>query len=93
MWCRVFLLLAVGAGVLGAQETKPQEPPPKKGELQKERPKPATGSKEEVPPEEDVELAPEEYSFNPLQAEKDVQVGNFYFKQGKYRSAVSLMYG
>jgi len=28
-----------------------------------------------------------EYSFNPLQAEKELQIGNFYFKTGKYRSA------
>ncbi|MCS7315487.1 MAG: tetratricopeptide repeat protein [Bryobacteraceae bacterium] len=39
------------------------------------------------PPEEDEALAAREYSFNPLQAEKELRVGNFYFKKGSYRAA------
>lgn len=39
------------------------------------------------PPEEDETLAVKEYSFNPLQAEKELRVGNFYFKKGSYRAA------
>ncbi|MGB9605763.1 MAG: tetratricopeptide repeat protein [Bryobacteraceae bacterium] len=39
------------------------------------------------PPEEDEALAIKEYSFNPLQAEKELRVGNFYFKKGSYRAA------
>ncbi len=39
------------------------------------------------PPEEDESLAQKEYSFNPLQAEKEVQIGNYYFKKGAYRAA------
>src|SRR6266542_2570461 len=64
-----------------------QQPPP--GELQRERSKvkPPAGAKEEVPPEEDKAAAPREYSFNPLQAEKDIQTGNFYFKKGSFRAA------
>ena len=30
---------------------------------------------------------PKEYSFNPLQAEHEVKIGNFYFHKGKYRAA------
>jgi len=44
-------------------------------------------SKEQTPPEVDTAVAPTEYSFNPLQAEKDLKVGNYYWKQGKYRAA------
>ena len=44
---------------------------------------------EQVPPEEDESLKPKEYPFNPLEAENDVKVGNFYFKQGKYKAAVN----
>jgi tetratricopeptide (TPR) repeat protein len=65
-------------------------PPPAKTqpELQKRTPpKPPAGAKEEIPPEEDKSLSVQEYSFNPLQAQKDLNVGNFYFKQHKYRSA------
>ena len=40
------------------------------------------------PPEEDLSPAEQvEYAFNPLQAEKEVRVGNFYYKKGSYRAA------
>lgn len=39
------------------------------------------------PPEEDEALAVKEYSFNPIQAQKELQVGNFYFRKGSYRAA------
>ncbi len=45
--------------------------------------------KEQQPPEEDESVAPKEYSFNPLEAEHDVQIGNYYFKKGNYKGARS----
>jgi tetratricopeptide (TPR) repeat protein len=74
----------------GAQDKPPAQDPPQR-ELQK-RPQPSggvppAGAKEQIPPEEDKSIAPIEYSFNPLQAEKDLKVGNYYWKQGKYRAA------
>ena len=40
------------------------------------------------PPEEDVNpQAVKEYTFNPLQAAKEIRVGNYYFKKGSYRAA------
>jgi tetratricopeptide (TPR) repeat protein len=39
------------------------------------------------PPEEDEDLKPKEYSFNPLQATKELKVGDFYFKKGSYKAA------
>jgi tetratricopeptide (TPR) repeat protein len=40
------------------------------------------------PPEEDVNPATvKEYTFNPLQAVKELKVGNYYFKKGSYRAA------
>ena len=58
-------------------------------DLKKERPQAPVSNKEEIPKEEDESLATttEEYSFNPLQAEKDVRVGNYYFRKGSYRAA------
>ena len=44
---------------------------------------------EQEPPEEDESLKPKEYSFNPLEAEKDVKVGNYYFKKGNYKAAMN----
>jgi tetratricopeptide (TPR) repeat protein len=49
--------------------------------LAAQEPKPAD------PPEEDESLIQKEYSFNPIQAQKEVQVGGYYFKKGSYRAA------
>jgi len=56
-----------------AQQKPPEQKPPEQ--------------QEEAPPEEDVAEKPKEYSFNPLQAQKEVRVGNYYFKKGSYRAA------
>jgi len=40
-----------------------------------------------IPPEEDEHLAVKEYSFNPLQAQKEVETGNYYFKKGSFKAA------
>ncbi|MEK7404310.1 MAG: tetratricopeptide repeat protein [Acidobacteriota bacterium] len=47
----------------------------------------AAQQKPQEPPEEDESLAVKEYSFNPLQAEKEIKIGNFYFKKGSYKAA------
>jgi tetratricopeptide (TPR) repeat protein len=39
------------------------------------------------PPEEDQAVAPKEYAFNPVQAQKELQIGNYYFKKGSYSAA------
>ena len=43
---------------------------------QKKESKPAP-QQEQAPPEEDESLVPKEYSFNPLQAAKELRVGNY----------------
>jgi tetratricopeptide (TPR) repeat protein len=48
---------------------------------------PIKKQEEQAPPEEDAALAPKQYAFNPLQAEKEMKAGDFYFKKGKYRAA------
>ena len=49
-------------------------------------------SKEAEPPEEDETLlkqkAKKEYSFNPIQANKEIGVGNYYMRKGAYKSAM-----
>lgn len=42
---------------------------------------------EPEPPEEDESLQPKEYTFNPLQAESEFKIGNFYYKKGSWRAA------
>ena len=56
-------------------------------DLKKTRPPAQTSTQEEVPKEEDTALGEKDYAFNPLQAEKEIRVGDFYFKKGKYRAA------
>src|SRR6185436_16400467 len=67
------LCLGAQQDVLQTRDANTKQQPPK--------------SKEATPPEVDVAVAPTEYSFNPLQAEKDLKVGNYYWKQGKFRAA------
>jgi tetratricopeptide (TPR) repeat protein len=40
-----------------------------------------------LPPEEDKSIATPVYGFNPLQAQKEIRTGNYYFKKGSYRAA------
>lgn len=56
----------------------------------KERSKKApANTKTEVaePPEEDASYKPKVYAFNPLRAQQELSVGNFYFKKGDYNAA------
>jgi tetratricopeptide (TPR) repeat protein len=69
------------SGILLAQD----EPQLKK---RSDQPKPQQ-QQEQEPPEEDESLAPKTYSFNPLEAEKDLKVGLYYFKKGNYKASTS----
>jgi tetratricopeptide (TPR) repeat protein len=51
------------------------------------RPQEPGVAQEAEPPEEDESAAPREYAFNPLQALKEIRVGNYYFKKGSFRAA------
>ena len=41
------------------------------------------------PPEEDPGQTPRVYTFNPLQAKKEIDAGDFYRKKGNYRAAMN----
>ena len=41
----------------------------------------------EDPPEEDESLVQKEYAFNPLQAAKELKIGDFYFKKRSWKAA------
>jgi tetratricopeptide (TPR) repeat protein len=43
----------------------------------------------EEPPEEDESSKPKEYTLNPLQAEKEVRIGNYYAKKGSMKAAAA----
>jgi len=48
---------------------------------------PQAVDKDGLPPEEDASIAVPVYGFNPLQAQKEIRTGNYYFKKGAYRAA------
>jgi len=48
----------------------------------------STTPAEQEPPEEDPDLKPTEYAFNPLEAVRNITAGNFYYKKGNYRAAM-----
>jgi tetratricopeptide (TPR) repeat protein len=79
-WIRgLFLNFAFICGSLAAW----QQAPPKDQA-------PAKQQGEQAPPEEDEALQPsKEYSFNPLQAEKELRIGIYYFKKGSYKAAAN----
>jgi tetratricopeptide (TPR) repeat protein len=62
---------------LAAQQT----PPPKST--------PEHADDVQLPPEEDKSEAPKEYVFNPLQSQKEVGVGEEYFKKGNFHAAAN----
>lgn len=77
--------IAIGllvAGVLFAQD----QPTLRK---RSDQSKPQGQVEEQEPPEEDESLAPKTYSFNPLEAEKDLKVGLYYFKKHNYKASTS----
>ena len=59
-----------------------QQPPAKKTT-------PAAQQQEQEPPEEDESLKPKVYTLNPLEAQRNVTTGDYYFKKGKYQPAQS----
>jgi len=64
-------------------ENPSQKQDPKAGQKKEA----AKQEEEQVPQEEDQGNAAKVYSFNPLQAQKEVKVGNYYFKKGSFHSA------
>jgi tetratricopeptide (TPR) repeat protein len=64
-----------------------QQPPPKDDKAQGA----PQVQEEQAPPEEDETAVepPKEYSFNPIQAEKELKIGNYYFKKGSYKAAAN----
>ena len=75
-WLCAVLFSGLVVSAASAQD-KPKEPAPP----------PAQQPQEQEPPEEDANLKPKEYAFNPLQANKELQVGNEYWKKRSYKAA------
>ena len=57
--------------------------------MERQRPPEKTSDKDAAPPEEDTTIGTTTYSFNPLQAKKDIEAGNFYSKKHDFRAAAN----
>jgi tetratricopeptide (TPR) repeat protein len=86
---RWFLCLAFVPFVFAQDQQAQQAQPAPQKQLGTRHPAaaPSSNGQQEVPPEEDKDLATQQYSFNPLQSVKDIGVGDQYFKNHKYRAA------
>ena len=80
---RSLILAAVAVNAVFGQQQPPKPvPPPPAGAS-----KPQQDPVEVEPPEEDEALKPKEYSFNPLEAQRDLRTGEYYFKKGNFKAA------
>jgi cytochrome c-type biogenesis protein CcmH/NrfG len=77
-WARLILASGlVAAGAAAGQDEKRKSEPASEQERQ-----------QQDPPEEDERIvARKDYDFNPLQASKEIQIGNFYYRKGSFRAA------
>jgi tetratricopeptide (TPR) repeat protein len=68
----------------------PVQQKPKTEEKAKPLPDHSTSTQsndEENPPEEDESVAPEKFVLNPLESDRNIRVGNYYWHKGKFRAA------
>jgi tetratricopeptide (TPR) repeat protein len=70
----IWLLVGLIGSPAAAQLEPRTEPPPQSPQMRDE--------------DEDV-LPQTEYAFNPIQAQKDLKIGNFYWKKGNHRAAAA----
>ena len=74
----MLLLTLLSPGALRAQKPAAAPPPQKQAEPPDET----------YPPEEDESVAPRKYVLNPLEAKRNIEVGNFYWKKGDFLGAL-----
>ncbi|HEX3876061.1 MAG TPA: tetratricopeptide repeat protein [Bryobacteraceae bacterium] len=86
----VFLAASLSLfGQTSGSQQQQQNPPANPPKLER-RASEKTSGKEVAPPEEDTSIGnANSFSFNPLQAKKDIEVGNEYAKKHNFRAAAN----
>ncbi|MBV9405620.1 MAG: tetratricopeptide repeat protein [Acidobacteriaceae bacterium] len=79
----VFALAAIGFSQSATQDRQQTNQPPVAKTPPAQNP-----PDEAMPPEEDESVAPEKFTLNPLESDRNIRVGNFYWHKGKYRAAL-----
>ena len=80
-------LVAAGVGSWAQNPAYVPPPPPDAPVPAASKPAAKDDDKYQKPPEEDETEAPKVYTFNPIMAKRDMVVGAFYYKKGKYKAA------
>ena len=80
-WLSALALIAFTAFAESPQKQQQKKEPAKQEQAKPEEDVP--------PPDEDALATAKVYSFNPLQAQKEMRTGEFYFKKGSYRAAIT----
>ncbi len=89
-WSSALILLASAIPLIAQNSSPPQQTPPANPpKLERQRAPEKTSDKEVAPPEEDTTIGATTYSFNPLQARKDIEIGNEYAKKHNFRAAAN----
>jgi tetratricopeptide (TPR) repeat protein len=85
------MLVLPAALLLAGAAASAQSPAPKTTEPTKapEKPEAQVPDPAQLPPEEDTDAKPEEYSFNPVKSKRDVEVGRQQLKKGNLKGAAS----
>jgi tetratricopeptide (TPR) repeat protein len=78
LWFAACFTTLLAAGAQNTQQT-PQPPA---------APAPQQVPDESTLPEDDESVAPEKFVLNPLESDRNIRVGNFYWHKGKYRAAL-----
>ena len=81
---RLAVSLALHCGLLFAATSSF----PQAGRAQQPPQTPRLPPDEANPPEEDESLIPEKVTLNPMESERSIKVGNYYWHKGKFRAAL-----
>jgi tetratricopeptide (TPR) repeat protein len=81
----------VAASFLSALMLRAQDQPPPQQQKKLETTRPAKPVEQE-PPEEDESLKPEQFSLNPLEAQRNINAGDYYFRTKKNYHAAARRY-
>jgi tetratricopeptide (TPR) repeat protein len=81
----------LSASFLSAAGFAQDQPPPPQQQKKLETTRPQKPAEQE-PPEEDESLKPEEFTLNPLEAQKNITAGDYYFKTKKNYHAAARRY-
>jgi tetratricopeptide (TPR) repeat protein len=64
-------------------------PPPQQNQQPQAQPKTGQAPPDEsLPPEEDESVAPEKFPLNPLESDRNIKVGDYYWHKGNFRAAL-----